>query len=212
MKKWLDSTIKNYKHYFGDNGKPVVWEVGSRDGHDGVELAKRIYKGEEMWFWSNADIVCLEPNPDQFKIIQKNYPEVRAFEFAASDQNGFADFMVYHGDEGAVGSSSLDLNWKEKDLEGHVIKVETVRLDSMIEDEQIDIMKIDVEGHSLAVLEGLGEKLNQVKVMHIETETWTGSDQKVKDFMRVRGWTLVDVAEEWGGMPDQVWLNSNVAG
>lgn len=212
MNKWLISTIANYIHYFGKTEKPVVWEVGSRDGRDAVELAERIYDGQKEWFWSNADIVCFEPNPDQAEIIRTNYSEIELFELAASNKNGMAEFKVYHGDEGAIGSSSLNLEWKEDALDGHIIQVETKRLDGIITDEVIDIMKIDVEGYSLQVLEGIGAKLNQIRVMHVETETWTGSDKAVEDYMKTRGWTLVDVAEEWGGMPDQVWLNSNLAG
>lgn len=205
---WLNPAVQNFLRYFGEQEKPVVWEVGSRDGHDGVELAKRIYRGEDVWFWSNAKVVCMEPNPDQVKIIEKNYPEVEVIEEAASNKTDTADFMVYEGDEGAVGSSSLRLDWKEDDLPGHIIRVGTVRLEDIIGDQEIDIMKIDCEGHSPEVLEGLGEKLRQVKLYHIETEKWTDSNIKVKAFMMSHGYTLVDETEQYGGMPDQVWVRA----
>ena len=86
MNHWLDPLIKNYINYFGTTKKPVVWEVGSRDGRDAVEIATRIYDGHEDWFWSYARIVALEPNPDQAKIIEKNYPEVDLMKIAASNQ------------------------------------------------------------------------------------------------------------------------------
>lgn len=208
MSKWLNPTVKAYCRYFGKTDKPVVWDVGSRDGDDGVWLAREIYRGDKDWFWSNATVVCFEPNPDQVVVIRRNYPEADIFELAASNKAGCRKFKVYHGDKGAVGSSSLNLDWKENDLEGHVIKVNTVRLDSLISDNLIDIMKVDVEGHSPEVLEGIGDKLKQIKVMHIETETWTGSDMVVQEFMKSRGWALVDIQEQWGGMPDQLWVNS----
>lgn len=206
MNPFLTSTVRAYKRFNGKTLKPVVWEVGSRDGHDAVELASRIYGGSQDWFWANATIVCLEPNPDQLEVIHSNYPEVETVEYAASNKDGKADFIVYEGDEGAVGSSSLNLKWKDGDLEGHIIQVKTARLDKLIGDQLIDIMKIDVEGHSLEVLEGIGSKLNQIKVIHVETETWTGSDKKVRNFMKKRGWILVDQHEQYGGMPDQVWV------
>lgn len=199
MNKWLTSTVEAYKEHFG-GGRPVlVWEVGSRDGRDGVELAERLGGGS---------VVCVEPNPPQAAVIRESYPQVVVHEVAASDVSGVADFMVYEGDEGAVGSSSLNLGWKEDDLEGHVIRVRVERLDSLIGDEVVDVMKIDVEGHSLQVLWGLGEKLRQVLVLHIETEEWTNSDKAVEAYMTERGFVLVDVMEEWGGMPDQVWVNT----
>ena len=80
MNHWLDPLIKNYKNYFGTVKKPVVWEVGSRDGRDAVEIATRIYDGHEDWFWSYARIVALEPNPDQAKIIEREFPEVEVIQ------------------------------------------------------------------------------------------------------------------------------------
>lgn len=203
---WLNSTVQAYEHYFGRVRKPVVWEVGSRDGKDGVELAKRIYEGVEGWFWTDARVVALEPNPDQAKVIELNFPEVEVKRVAASNNRGSAPFMVYHGDEGMVGSSSLILDWKKDDLKGHQITVETDTLEHMLGDEEVDIMKIDVEGHSMEVVEGLGKKLGQVKVYHIETEKWTGSNIKVKAYMMAHGYTLVDETEQYGDMPDQVWV------
>ena len=120
MNKWLESTILAYIVHFSATFRPVVWEVGSRDGHDGVELAQRIYAGKN--FWEDAKVVCIEPNPPQAKIIRNNYPQAEVFEVAASDRGGKQRFMVYDGDEGAVGSSSLDLGWKQ-DLPGHTIVI-----------------------------------------------------------------------------------------
>lgn len=205
LNTWLNPVVQAYQRFFDKTDRPVIWEVGSRDGNDAVELARRIYSGGEKWFWNYSEIVAIEANPEQVKIIKKNWPEIEVIEVAASDQKGSAPFMVYHGDEGAVGSSSLDLHWKE-DLEGHEIIVNTDRLSNLVGSQQIDIMKIDVEGFSLQVLEGLGDKLKQVKVFHIETEKWTDSNIKMKTFMTGKGYLLVDETEQYGGMPDQVWV------
>lgn len=205
---WLNPAVQNFEAYFGKREKPVVWEVGSRDGRDGVELAQRIYAGQPDWFWSNAEIVCFEPNPMQADIIEAEYPEVTVHRIAASNAKGSAPFIVYEGDEGAVGSSSLRLDWKENDLPGHQIIVETDRLENIIGREEIDIMKIDCEGHSPEVLEGIGDKLQQIKLLHIETEKWTDSNIKVKAYMMSHGFQLVDETEQYGGMPDQVWVRA----
>lgn len=206
LNTWLDPLIQNYINYFGHSEKPVVWEVGSRDGKDGAEIATRIYAGSPDWFWSRAHVVAVEANPAQAKIIEENYSEIDVHKVAASNQNGEAPFMVYAGDEGAVGSSSLNLRWKEDDLPGHIITVPIKRLDGLVGDEQIDIMKIDCEGHSPEVIEGLGDKVRQVKVFHIETEKWTDSNIKLKPIMQNHGYILVDETEQYGGMPDQVWV------
>lgn len=205
---WLDPLIQNYVAYFGLSERPVVWEIGSRDGRDGAEIATRIYTGSVDWFWSRARVVCLEANPAQAKIINENYSEIEVIAVAASNQKGTAPFMVYAGDEGAVGSSSLNLRWKEDDFPGHVITVPIDRLDNLVGDEKIDIMKIDCESHSVEVIEGLGDKVRQVKVFHIETEKWTDSNIKLKPIMQNHGFTLVDETEQYGGMPDQTWVRN----
>jgi FkbM family methyltransferase len=206
LNTWLDPLIQNYIAYFGHTERPVVWEIGSRDGKDGAEIATRIYQGSPDWFWSRARVVALEANPAQAKIFEENYPEIEVHQVAASNQKGEAPFMVYAGDEGAVGSSSLNLRWKEDDLPGHVITVPIDRLENLIGDEKIDIMKIDCEGHSVEVIEGLGDKVRQIKAFHIETEKWTDSNVKMKPIMTNHGYILVDDTEQYGGMPDQVWI------
>lgn len=202
---WLNPCVQAYERFFGKTEKPVIWEVGSRDGKDGVELGERIFQGDKVWFWSKATVVALEPNPDQAKIIKQNYPEIEVLQVAASNEKGSAPFKVYVGDEGAIGSSSLRLDWKD-DLQGHTITVDIDRLDHLVGDAQIDIMKIDCEGWSPQVIEGLGDKVRQVKVFHIETEKWTDSNIKMKPIMSNHGFQLVDESEQYGGMPDQVWV------
>lgn len=212
MNKWLDSTVANFNHYFKKTKKPVVWDVGSRDGKDGAELARRIYAGEKDWFWSNASVVAVEANPAQAEIIKKTFPYIKVHEIAVSNAKGKAKFIVYKGNEGDVGSSSLNLRWKGDDLEGDIIHVKTARLDDLMGDQMIDIMKIDVEGYSVEALGGIGNKLKQIRMLHVETEKWTGSDQTVKRFLKGQGWTLVDEAEQYGDMPDLVWVNSSILG
>lgn len=202
MNKYLTPLINAYTDYFGLSNHPIVWEVGSRDGDDAIEIAKRISETGATF-----GITVLEPNPKQAAFIKKKYPDIKVIELAASNTGGPAPFMVYEGDKGAVGSSSLDLNWKEGELPGHQIMVERERLDWLIYNEIIDVMKIDVEGHSLKVLIGLGQKISQVRAFHIETENWSGSDLAVKGFMKAHGFELVDESEEYADMPDLVYVN-----
>lgn len=208
--EWLDSAVRGYIANFGFVYKPVIWEVGSRDGIDAVELARRIFDTAAGTLWKNTRIVCLEPNPEQAEIIRRNYPKAQVLELAVSDTVGEQRFKVYHGDQGTVGSSSLNLKWKEG-VKGHIIKVKVERLDNLVGDEQIDIMKIDIEGFSEQALIGLGDRIRQVKVFHVETETWSKSNNRIRFYMLDRGFFLADEQQQYGGMPDQVWINSDLA-
>lgn len=82
------------------------------------------------------------------------------------------------------------------------ITVEVKRLEGMIGNDEIDIMKIDTEGFSVQVLAGLGDKIRQVKIYHIETESWHKTDQYVEDIMEEAGYKLYDEREQYAGMPD----------
>lgn len=209
MNEWLTPIVDAYLKHFGMSSAPVVWEVGSRDGHDGQELLERISDG---WRAVHAGkLVCLEPNPAQANIIRRNYPQSIVYELAAGDETRKAKFKVYHGNEGDVGSSSLHLDWKKgSGLKSHIITVQVVRLEDIIDDEIIDIMAIDTEGYSYEALIGLGGKINQVRALYIETENDSGSNDKVKKYMSLCGFEFVSEAERWGGMPECVFVNPSI--
>lgn len=215
MNKWLNSTVNAYIEWFGLSDAPVVWDVGSRDGMDGVEIAERIGTGLR-----GSSVTCVEPNPPQAQHIRETYPQVRVIEAAVSDWEGESEFVCVVSDNpDAVGMSSLDVAHSE--TKGHwekrIVTVKVVRLETILPDGIIDIMKIDCEGYSWEVLHGMGDKLHNVRVYHIETEhpefsAWSHeghkNNEEVADFMRVQGFDLVTTEYEWGGIQDQVYVNT----
>lgn len=224
MNKWLDSTIQAYLDYFGQTTRPVVWDVGSRDGDDGVELARRIYPGHPDRFWKRATVVCVEPNPPQAQLIRQTYPEVKVLPLAVSDYRGTSEFVrVVSESKGAVGMSSLDV--AHQDTKGtdpkEVITVRVERLDRLVRpDALIDVMKVDCEGYSWEVLHGAGKRLQNIKVLHVETEhpefsAWSHeghkNNEQVAAFMESQGFMLYATEYEYGGIQDQVWVNASLA-
>lgn len=218
MNRWLDSTVEAYKKHFELPHEPVVYEVGSRDGNDGVELAERIYKPVYHHnLWSDSTIVLFECNPPSQEVIKKNYPKATLITDAISDKKGTVDFLQIKGDKNMVGSSSMDLgrvkeSWVQ---ETETIKVKTRRLDSVIEElghqnRQIDIMKIDIEHYTYEALESLGKYLRNVKVFHLETEPEGYARDKtnldIALYMQERGYICASLENEWGeSIQDQVW-------
>jgi FkbM family methyltransferase len=162
MNRWLTSTVEAYKLNFGYTDHPIVWDVGSRDGDDGVELAERIFTGNADVALQNSFVVCVEPNPPQAQLIRERYPSVVVYETAVSDYEGKSQFVrVISDNKDAVGMSSLDVANQDTKGKGpkEVIKVEVTTLEKLMDDELIDVMKIDCEGYSWEVLHGMGEKL-----------------------------------------------------
>lgn len=211
--KWLNTTVEAYVNTFGKNNNPVIYEVGSRDGHDGVELAQRIYSGTDLW--KDAQIVLFECNPPQIEVVKRNYPQATLITDAISDKKGTVDFMQIHGDQNMMGSSTMNLarndNWIK---ETSKIKVQTRRLDDVIKElghTEIDIMKIDIEGYTMEALRSLGKYLDIVKVFHLETEiegiARAETNLDVALFMQERGYICTALEHEWGDLiQDQVWV------
>lgn len=213
MNKWLNSTVETYIEHFGMVEMPTVYEVGSRDGKDGHELAQRIGGGTQF-----DSIVLFECNPPQIEVIKQNYPGATLIPYAISDISGqTVEFLQIHGDKNMVGSSTM--NTKRNDSwirETSIIKVPTRRLDDVIkelghQDTQIDIMKIDIEGYTYEALESLGKYLRNVRVFHLETEIEGVARSKtnldIALFMQERGYLCTALENEWGEhIQDQVWL------
>lgn len=224
MNKWLDSTVAAYVEHFGLSDRPVVWDVGSRDGDDGVELAQRVYHGSGDLALSRSSVVCVEPNPPQAAAIREKYPGVTVLEVAVSDYEGESQFVrVVSENKDAVGMSSLDVEHSHTKgtWEKEVVTVEVTRLETLMPSGIVDIMKIDCEGYSWEVLHGMGERIHDVRVFHIETEhpefsAWSHkghkNNEEVAEFMRAQGFDLYKTEYEWGGIQDQVWVNASLAG
>jgi hypothetical protein len=115
------------------------------------------------------------------------------------------------------GSSSLELvRANTYQTESTIIDVPVTRLDAIIEPGIIDVLKVDVEGHSVPAIEGMGNLIKDVLVAHIETETperaaWgePSNNLKVIEIMQDFGFSLADVSYQWGwSIQDQTWVNT----
>lgn len=217
--KWLTSTVDTYIKYFGVTKNPVIYEVGSRDGNDGVELAERISDGAIDY----KNIVLFECNPPQQLVIKQNYPKATLVTEAISNKKGVVEFLQIHGDKNHVGSSSMDLSrvkepWVQ---DTSIIEVPTRRLDNVFkelghQDTEIDIMKIDIEHFTWEALESLGKYLRNVKVFHLETEpegeALNKSNLDIALLMQDNGYICTALENEWGNnIQDQVWVRKEEA-
>lgn len=73
MNEWLTPIVDAYVQKYGTVNTPNVWEVGSRDGIDGYEIAERIAQNP-----NKVRVTCIEPNPEQmaFKVPANPTSEV----------------------------------------------------------------------------------------------------------------------------------------
>lgn len=217
--KWLDSVISGYRRHFGPGDADIVFDVGTRDGDDAEFLreklnAKRVY--------------AIDANPLAVKKTRAAYPKFEVIETAVSDYTGTTEFLqILSDDKNFAGTSSIDTTKEDREeifrglanrIEVSVIRMDQLLTDLDLTDNVIDVMKVDVESYTYETLLGLGDKLQDVKVYHLETERkylrpGHRNNVQVAALMRSKGFWLYDLSYEWGqGIQDQVWINTALAG
>lgn len=95
-----------------------------------------------------ARIFAVEADREKAAFLMRKFPDIRLFDCAVGDRAGRATF---YRDLDNPGFSSLIA----PDRAGvETIEVEIRRLDDLLPGEEIDVIKIDIEGAELAALEG----------------------------------------------------------
>lgn len=208
----LGAVIDNYRKYFGDTADVVI-DAGTRDGEDAEYIRQKL----------NAQrVIAIDPNPAAVYRTSLHYPDFEVLELAVSDKPGIAKFdQIISDREDYAGSSSLTRITTFPNSVHNTITVKVARLDAVLKQlkihDLVDVLKVDVEGYTYEALEGLGERINDVKLMHLETETFNRhpghhDNIEVKRYMELHGFELVDVSYEWGPtIEDQVWVNTALA-
>ncbi|WP_374631626.1 FkbM family methyltransferase [Ferrovibrio sp.] len=98
-------------------------------------------------------VFAFEPNPKSFRVLQRCKPaHAKAFQIAASDADGEAEFRIPIGRKGYSNQGGSLNAAKVGDAYGS-LKIQAKRLDSM-DLPPVGFIKIDVEGHEAEVLSG----------------------------------------------------------
>ena len=142
---------------------PVVLDIGANIGTWSIALNSQV---------TNCAIHAFEPSKVTYLSLleaTKEFPNINVYNFGLGNAK---DLQKLYYDEEKSGMASLS----KRDLKHLGVEFEkfenvrVVRLDSFSDENSIkpDFIKIDVEGHELAVLEGLGAYINDLKVIQFE--------------------------------------------
>ena len=108
-------------------------------------------------------VYAIEPLPRNYKILKINEKlnnvKINSFNIAAGNKN---DKVKLYYEPGAWGFPSL------KRIQNEFVEVQMKPLDEIINEESIDLIKIDVEGAEGLVLEGARRCLKSTKMVVIE--------------------------------------------
>lgn len=183
---WHDNFIADIVELYATDGpKRVALDIGGCVGMFAVPLAQH-YKG----------VFTFEINPtvrECLRLNTKQYDNITVFGFGLSNHSGVSRFKT----SAASGLSFIS------DQGDTLLPVRT--LDSFMFDD-IDIIKIDVEGHEYQVLEGAVETLKKCKPLVIteihstRTRASYNNRQAIFKLMSELGYRLIDVRRN-----DYIW-------
>jgi FkbM family methyltransferase len=145
-------------------------------------------------------VVSIEPDPYNFAMLKSNvklnhFWNVVALQLAISNSSGKRRFFLAGG--GDTGTSSLESDWDwtlDAGIKRGEIDVECETLDRLIFSlglERIDWLKIDVEGHEIAVLEGARIALSRTRKLILEVAE--GNETTCRELVRRAGFEMISI-------------------
>jgi FkbM family methyltransferase len=155
----------------------IVLDVGARDCGESAEFAAH---------YPRATVYAFECNPatlPQCRAEAAREPRIVLTENAVSNRAGPLPFFPTdpektvsgwpNGNPGASSMFEATGTYPEEKYVQNRIEVEAIRLDDFLASRHvgaIDVLWMDVQGAERLVLEGMGERLRDVKAVHLEAE------------------------------------------
>jgi FkbM family methyltransferase len=147
-------------------------------------------------------VVAIEPNPDAYALLVANAarwrsrpgaPVIETHSLAMSDHGGSAALRVpalYARNQGRA-SIEYDEGEGGSDPWHAMATVQVRRLDDLIGDGRVGVLKIDVEGHETGVLRGAEGLLAERRVRDVVFEHEPGRSGDPRSLLERRGYTVL---------------------
>lgn len=144
--------------------RPVILDVGANIG-----MASLYFKKQ----YPECQLEAFEPDPRLASLFKRNLSSfgysVQLHEAAVSDHDGLMKFKAHEGDGGRLSS------------EGDV-DVKVCRLRDFL-DRKVDLLKIDIEGAELDVLNDCADRLHNVSRLFVEYHSWADQPQRLAELL-----------------------------
>lgn len=147
-------------NYFDDTSINNIMEIGSLNGNDAL-----LYKSR----YPNANVYCIEGLKENFDQYIKNATGLIPINIIVTDHDGTIQFHK----KTINGIHSIYNRGNEYGTE-ILLNQQCKTFDTICNEHNIpniDMIKIDVEGATFDVLVGMKERIKDIKIMHIETES-----------------------------------------
>lgn len=189
LQRWQNFEPEYYLLDHFVDPRRVAIDVGANEGYYSGRLSQLC-----------AQVHCFEPIPWMADNLRRRLrPSVRVHQLAVSDHNGEGVLRVpYRGAVEMHGTSTIEPgNPLREATHTEEVPCRLVRLDDVI-DEHVGFIKVDVEGHELAVLQGaaaLIAKDRPVLLVESEKRHNAAAPESVFEFLRELGYTGLFVEE-----------------
>ena len=153
-------------------------------------------------------VLAFEPNPNITPWLKRNVERAREhFEIAAVELHatalgaaaGTATLVLPDASAANDGLAHIvEVNRSERSLHGRTeagrrVRVSVEKLDDVIGARPVGVMKIDVEGHELEVLEGAAQALHARRIRHIVFEDHKGAASAPMALLRRAGYDIFSI-------------------
>lgn len=190
----VDLALSEVACHIVRNGDSVL-DVGANVGGITYLLARLV--------GLRGTVDAFEPHPVVHQRLQRNRSvnlgdsagHVFLHEVAVGSGAGRVTLME---DPRAASDGQASLHLKSENSIAHVVQM--VRLDQAVGHKKYSLMKLDVEGHELAVLEGAGRLLDDKLIENILFEDHEGPASKVFDFLKQKGYSIYSFGWELNGI------------
>jgi len=172
----------------------TVVDAGANIGYMTSLLAARV--------GPTGRVLAFEPHPMLAELLRRNVDEmartfpkapIEVHQVALSDSVGTARLLCPEEFSANQGLGFLSTG-------GDGVQVPTIRVDDLLGDGVVAVMKLDVEGHEPAVLRGASRLLGERRLRHVVFEDHHGSESETCQVFRSAGYTLFQVGWSMGGL------------
>jgi FkbM family methyltransferase len=198
----------------------AVFDIGSRDGLQAVELSK---------LFREADIVAIECNRETLEKCRRNVaqrPRITLVDKAINSYTGRCPFYpidpvrtITTWADGNPGASSLFIATGEYPIEKYVQnkdEVDCIRLDDLCRQLQIDVIDLiwmDLQGAELLALQSAGALLDKVRYIYTEVSHRPIYDgqclfDELEAFLTARGFTRCTTIDRTRWQQDAIYENT----
>lgn len=194
-------TSKKFFDALVSSDSPTIFDVGAHKG-ESVLFFKHIYP--------TASIYSFEPEPSNFEalsLVARTHKSL-AFNLAIGDSDETVDFyrqsLSHLGGLVPINKDSTDSLGYAAKAKNEKIKIRKIRLDTFVKENNvvhIDVLKIDVQGFEVGVLQGSLEALKLTDCVTVEISLYDFyrnerySFLKVEQLMALAGFCLWDFSK-----------------